>query len=158
MKKRIYTLFASVLLISSIALLSGCGDPEPQPSNVIEDSDGIKADLDWTTSGSVNDALNEADLDLIIYKNGTKVLSSENGSSFERIQFDSNLYADGDYTVNVLLYSADKNVSYTLTINGIKTVKPYTFTSTFAETEENRSVEVLKINKSGSKFTITTVN
>lgn len=148
----------SMLMIATVVLLNSCSKDEEVPSNVINDETGIKIDLDWSTGGSVNDALSETDLDLYVYKNGSVVHSSEAVSSFERIEFDPDFDEDGTYTVAILLYSTTADVNYNATVNGITATKPYTFTSTFAATEESREVTALKITKAGSKYTVEEVN
>jgi hypothetical protein len=147
---------SSMLTLSVVIFLSSCGgkDEDSSPANTIDDSSGIKVDLDWTTGGSVNDALVEADLDLWIYKNQTKVLDSSHGGSFERIEFDPDLYADGTYNVVVYLYSNSKQVNYNVTVNGVTVSKPITTSSTFAAEEESHEVDLITIVKSGSKYTI----
>lgn len=148
----------TVLFLTTLIIFSGCGEDEKLPSNVIEDSEGIKVDLDWSTGGTPTDALNDTDLDLRIYKGGAKVLWSETGSQFERIEFDPDLYADGVYTVVIYLFSTDENVSYTATINGINVSKPYEFNSTFGAEDESREVSAVTITKKGNKYTIKPVD
>jgi hypothetical protein len=155
---RFYSRILVTMLITGFVALISCSSEEEIPSNVIKDDTGIKIDLDWTSGGTVNDALADADLDLIIYKNNIEVLSSKNVSSFERIEFDPNLYADGTYVMAVYLYSNDENVNYTATVNGITVSKPYTFTSAFAAEDDNREVKALNIVKSGNSYTVTDVN
>jgi hypothetical protein len=155
---RFYTRILAAILITGFVALISCSSEEEIPSNVIKDDAGIKIDLDWTTGGTVNDALADADLDLIIYKNNVEVLSSENVASFERIEFDPNLYADGTYVMAIFLYSNDEDVNYTATVNGIAVSKPYTFSSTFATEDDNLEVKALNIVKSGNSYTVTDIN
>jgi hypothetical protein len=138
-------------VLSTIVFFSACSSTDEVPSNVIEDADGIKVDLDWTTGGSSKDALTDADLDLQIFKDGTKVLYRET-TDFERITFDAALYADGVYIVKVKQYEASKNSNYTVTVNGISVTKPYTFTSNFNFADKGRVVDAIKITKTGKKF------
>jgi hypothetical protein len=155
---RFYTRILAAILITGFVALISCSSEEEIPSNVIKDDSGIKIDLDWTTGGTVNDALADADLDLIIYKNNVEVLSSKNVASFERIEFDPNLYADGTYVMAIYLYSNDEDVNYTATVNGIAVSKPYTFSSTFATEDDNLEVKALNIVKSGNSYTVTDIN
>ncbi len=153
MKKFYRNILGSMMM--TVVLLSGCSSDEDEtPVNVINDDTGIKIDLDWSTGGTVNDALTDTDLDLFVYKGGKVVLSSEAGSSFERIEFDPDLYADGTYTVSILLYETSEDVTYTATVNGITTSKPYTFNSNFVAGDESREVTALTIVKSGSTYTV----
>jgi hypothetical protein len=158
LRNRFYTRILTAMLITGLVALISCSSEDEIPSNVIKDDSGIKIDLDWTTGGSVNDALADADLDLIIYKNNVEVLSSEKTSSFERIEFDPNLYADGTYVMAIYLYSNDENVSYTATVNGVSVSKPYTFTSSFTAEDDNHEVKALSIVKSGNSYTVTEIN
>jgi hypothetical protein len=155
---RFYTRILAAILITGFVALISCSSEEEIPSNVIKDDAGIKIDLDWSTGGTINDALADADLDLIIYKNNVEVLSSKNVASFERIEFDPNLYADGTYVMAIYLYSNDEDVSYTATVNGINVSKPYTFSSTFATEDDNLEVKALNIVKSGNSYTVTDIN
>lgn len=154
MKKVLMTTITCLFVLGAATFFVSCSDPKETPSDVIEDADGIKVDLDWTTGGSINDALSEADLDLLIYKDGNEVLSSESWYEFERITFDASLYADGTYTVKVFMLDAEKDVNYTATVNGITVSKPVTFTSTFDSEEDGRTVDALTITKEGKKFTV----
>jgi hypothetical protein len=155
---RFYTRILAAILITGFVALISCSSEEEVPSNVIKDDSGIKIDLDWSTGGTVNDALADADLDLIIYKNNVEVLSSKNVASFERIEFDPNLYADGTYVMAIYLYSNDEDVNYTATVNGITVSKPYTFSSNFATEDDNLEVKALNIVKSGNSYTVTDIN
>jgi hypothetical protein len=141
-------------LMGTIVWLSACGDPEPSPSNEIKDSQGIKIDLDWTTTGSTNDALTDADLDLYVYKGGVEVLASEASFAFERITFDPNLYADGEYTIKVYSFKVSKNANYVVTVNGNSVDKPYEFTSNFVANDTDRFVATLTVTKTGNKYTV----
>ena len=155
---RFYTRILAAILITGFVALISCSSEEEIPSNVIKDDSGIKIDLDWTTGGTVNDALADADLDLIIYKNNIEVLSSKNVASFERIEFDPNLYADGTYVMAIYLYSNDEDVTFTATVNGISVTKPYTFSSSFAAEADDQEVKALNIVKSGNIYTVTDIN
>lgn len=154
--KTILKTLLGIIFLTTVVFFTSCSGPadDATPSNVINDSEGIKIDLEWSTGGTGIDALEEADLDLRIYKGGTKVLWSEKGSSFERIGFNPDLYADGVYTVTIFLYSNDEHTNYTATVNGISVSNPYTFTSTFAAEETQREIEALTITKAGSRYTI----
>ena len=156
MKRFFKTAGMLVSLFAAVVTLNSCSssDEDKGPTNVITDGDGIKIDLEWTTGGTTNDALNEADLDLRIYKGGSQVLSSESSGSFERIEFDPDLYADGTYTVAIVLFENDEDTNYTATVNGISVTDPFTFTSTFAATEDYREINAFTITKLGSKYTM----
>ena len=157
MKRSIQRL-STVVALAAIVMFSACSKTEELPSNVIEDATGINVDLDWTTGGSSVAATQEADLDLYFYKDGTEIeaLSSASFSSFERTEFNSALYADGEYIVKVSFFSASKDVDFTLTVNGRQTSKPLQYTGSFAaETEMDTEIEVVKVVKSGSKYTVT---
>lgn len=73
---------------------------------------------------------------------------------FERIEFDPDLYADGTYTVSILLYETSEDVTYTATVNGVTIAKPYTFNSNFVAADEPHEVYALTIVKSGSTYTV----
>ena len=156
LSNRFITRILTAMLITGLVAMISCSSSDDEvPSNIIKDDTGIKIDLDWTTGGTVNDALSEADLDLIIYKNDVEVLSSKKSAGFERIEFDPNLYADGTYVMAVYLYSNDEDVTYTATVNGVTVSKPYTFTSTFDSEDDDREVKGLTIVKSGNSYTVT---
>ncbi|EMR01743.1 hypothetical protein [Cesiribacter andamanensis] len=147
------TLYAGLLLC--LFFLTACGDgPEPVPANVVNSTNGLRIDLEWTTGGTTSDAVNNSDLDLYLTKGGTEVSNSTSSGSFEVVRI-QDVYADGEYTIAVEAFNATKKTNYTLYVKGDDEgeLKPYT--GEFLAGDRYLKVNFLKIKKAGSTYTIT---
>jgi hypothetical protein len=126
-----------------------------ESDNIITDAKGLSIDLKWATSKNEPTALTDVDLDLDVVNNEGEILSSYNKSEFEHINLTS-LLADGTYTIKVSLFEIYKKSKYILSITGASSGKNFN-ASGVLKNGIQPSVEVLKIVKSGNKFTLTTI-
>lgn len=143
-------------LMLCVAMLSGCSGVEtpPVPVNEINSSAGIKVELEWTTGGTSSDAISDADLDLYLMKGTTEAGKSINYSRFEAMTL-SDLFADGEYTVQVKADYVGKKNNYTLYVKGDDTGELKSYKGEFLQGDSNLKVDFLKIKKAGTKYTIT---
>ena len=148
------SLSAAIFTIAMLGQTSGNDIPK-EPANIITDTKGLSIDLKWATSKNEPTALTDADLDLDIANNEGEILSSYNKSEFEHIDLTSHL-ADGTYTIKVSMFEIYKKSKYTLSIRGTTSGKNFN-ASGVLKNGIQPSIEVLKIVKSGNKFTLTTI-
>ncbi|HEX6332786.1 MAG TPA: hypothetical protein VFZ78_01090 [Flavisolibacter sp.] len=149
-------LLAGMLMLTMVACKK---DDDEVPANVIEDATGLKLDLTWTlTDGST--ATSFVDIDVYVYRSSdlsTEIAYGTQTSTFEQVNLtNAILTTDGDYTVTVDYYDLNKNGNWTLTVNGLSVSKPYTIANrAFTTAEDGQEKQVLKISKSGNKYTLT---
>jgi hypothetical protein len=62
---------------------------------------------------------------------------------------------DGDYTLTVDHFNVQSNGTYTLTINGLSVSKPWELKNIAFTTSDDTEKMVVRINKSGNKYTLT---
>ena len=148
------SLSAAIFTVAMLGQTSG-NDILKQPANIITDTKGLSIDLKWATSKNEPTALTDADLDLDIVNNEGEILSSYNKSEFEHLDLTSRL-ADGTYTIKVSMFEIYKKSKYTLSIRGTTSGKNFN-ASGVLKNGIQPSIEVLKIVKSGNKFTLTTI-
>jgi hypothetical protein len=143
--------------ILSIAMLSqtSCDDTPKEPRNIITDTKGLRIDLKWATGKNEPTALTDVDLDLDVVNNKGEILSSYNKSEFEHIDLTS-ILEDGTYTVKVSLFEIYKKSRYTLSITGATSGKNFNASGVLKDGILS-SVDVLRIVKSGEKFTMTII-
>lgn len=147
--KRLHLLLVTLLL--SNVLLSCSKDKDPVlPANVLVSSHGIKIELEWSTGGSSNQALNESDLDLYLDKGEVNIQASENRYSFEEVYL-RDIYKDGTYDVYVGAFDVSRRTSYHLYISapGAETIHHYTG---YLTAGENGEVRYLSIRKEGRRY------
>lgn len=139
----------------AVAMLvhTSCDNTPKEPGNIITDAKGLSIDLKWATGKNEPTALTEADLDLDVLDAKGEILSSYNKSEFEHIDLTS-LLADGTYIIKVSLFEIYKKSNYTLSITGAASGKIFNATGVLIEGLQS-SINVLKIVKSGDKFTLT---
>ena len=145
---------AAIFAIAVLAQTS-CDNTPKEPHNIIRDIKGLRIDLKWATSKNEPTALTEVDLDLDVVNNEGEILSSYNKSEFEHIDLTS-ILADGTYTVKVSLFELYKKSKYTLSITGATCGKNFNASGVLKNAIQP-SFEVLKIVKSGEKFTLTII-
>ncbi|UII24615.1 hypothetical protein LVD15_14920 [Fulvivirga maritima] len=145
--------YFSLLTLSFLILIS-CGESEDKlPDNVIENSEGIIIDLEWSTGGSSAQSLEDADLELYLYK-GTEEIASSAGYGFEDVSILS-YYGDGAYTIKVELYNSKDRVDYSLYLNGIDANENMLYESYFLSSDKGAVVDYLRVVKDGNRYTIT---
>jgi len=145
-----------ISLLFIVLTAVACGpveEEEARPENVIVSSEGLTIELEWSTGGSVTQALDEIDLDLFLLKDSEVITSSENGSSFEDVTIDD-IYSDGDYFIDVEFFSGEIAVDYTLFVRGNESNESNTYSSSFLSSDRGVSVQYLRIEKSGNTYTI----
>lgn len=146
-----------LVLCAAAALgLTCCGEEEKLPAGEIEDSKGLKLQLEWTTGGSATAALNEADLDLVLYKGDIEVDQSKRSSSFEEVEL-SGLLADGEYRASIKIYSAEKKADFELFVVGQNSETSLEYTGSFTVSDASIKAEYpdfVKITKKGTRYTI----
>lgn len=150
-------LYASSLAIVafSMLVLSSCSkdDKDPTPANEIRDDEGLTIELEWSTGGSVSQSQEDQDLDLFLYKGTTLVDGSASVSSFEEVGL-SGLLSDGDYKVSMEVFD-EHAANWTVYIKGTKSNTTKTYTGSVSTSDYGATIEVLTLNKSGNKYTIT---
>jgi len=148
------SLFAAIFAIALLAQTS-CDHTPKEPRNIITDTKGLAIDLKWATGKNEPTALSEADLDLDVLDAKGEILSSYNKSEFEHVDLTS-LLADGTYTIKVSLYELYKKSNYTLSITGATSGKIFNASGVLIAGFQS-SINILKIVKSGDKFTLTAI-
>jgi hypothetical protein len=145
------------LILFALGFVS-CTKEDLLGNNEFEDGNGVKVSLTWTVNSG--NAVDSADLDLVLYQ-GTGAnlmptnITSEFTDSFELIVMPSDLL-DGEYTIAVDHYDVIRGGMMTLTFQGMGGSKKYDISGkTFVETDEGSETYVAKVKKSGNKFTIT---
>jgi len=143
--------------ILSIAMLSqtSCDDTPKEPRNIITDTKGLRIDLKWATDKNEPTALTDVDLDLDVVNNKGEILSSYNKSEFEHIDLTS-ILEDGTYTVTLSLFEIYKKSRYTLSITGATSGKNFNASGVLKD-GILPSIDVIRIVKSGEKFTMTII-
>jgi hypothetical protein len=149
MKNRLLSIFALLALLS----IGACSDDEPKVKSITTE-DGITIELTWITDDTPDQAILDADLDLYLYSVALAYVDgSTDTDDFELLEL-SSLEDDGEYLLNVEMYSngSDKAVDYLVTISGGG--KEYEFEGSFAGTAENEeNIDLVTITKAGNKFT-----
>jgi len=149
------TTISAAIFATTLLSLTSCDNAPKEPRNIIRDTKGLSIDLKWATSKNEPTALAEVDLDLDVVNNKGEILSSYNKSEFEHIDLTS-ILADGTYTVKVSLFEIYEMSKYTLSIRGATSGKNFNASGVLKDGIQP-SIEVLKIVKSGEKFTLTII-
>lgn len=151
--RKLFTLMVLPLLI----FMAACGGSEddPQPNNVISDSQGVTISLEWSTGGTVEEAKNEADLDLKVVRDGNTVASSSSFSSFEETSLTS-ANSDASYDVQVKYYGGSADVTFTVIVTGIASGASVEYTATFDSEDGGTGLydDFITITKEGNDYTI----
>ncbi len=144
-----------IALIAGFVFVSCSSDEEPLPANVIEDTEGLIIDLEWNTGGGAQQSISDVDLDYYIKDtDGQDIIVARSTSSFES-QTLPDIYADGTYLVDVLMYGGNKSSDFTLIARGVNGSKTVTFEGSFSSTDEGeRKEEFISITKRGDSYTI----
>lgn len=144
----------------AIGLVSCDKDKDDASANQVTDATGVQVKLNWSmTDGS--SAIDGADIDYYIYKGvgGSKeaipTISATNSASFEDASFLSSL-PDGDYTVVIDYFEVLKNGKFNLLIQAMGgTANVAINDNNFTTANNGQEVDFAKLNKSGTKFTLT---
>jgi hypothetical protein len=152
---QMYSRVQAVVILVACASLWSCSGSSDEPTDPKEmrDESGLNIDLEWNTGGSTTQAINEVDLDLRLKKGTTIVETSYSAFSFEQVQI-KDIYADGEYTIEIYVDYASKASNYKVFINGIKTDDPKEYTGTTSTSEDGATIEFIKITKLGTKYTL----
>jgi hypothetical protein len=134
-------------------LFQSCSGPDPVDMRVITDTGGLRIDLEWTTGSSIAQSKIDVDLDLQLTKGTTVVSESLSYSGFEQVAL-SDLYADADYQLKIIVASAAKGSTYTVFVNGVSSGEIRQYESKTHTSDEGVTLEVLKITKLGTKYTL----
>ena len=146
-----------LLLFNAVITLSACTDPiETTPDNIINDSNGVKITLEWSTGGSITNSIEEVDIDLDLSLGSVIVDESSNSFSFENVTLDS-FFADGIYDLNLYYYSGTSSVDYTIYIVGASpdVTRTLEYKGVFSATDKGITITDLTIKKTGNKYVIT---
>lgn len=141
--------------ILAIGMVS-CKKDKAEPANVVEDATGLNISLNWAHTDGTDPYA--TDLDVYLYQ-GTnttnEVAYSAENATFENFDVSPTL-ADGDYNLTVEHFTVSKNGTYTLTVKGKTVNKTYELRNkAFTTANDGQEISVLKISKSGNKFTFT---
>jgi hypothetical protein len=157
MKKNQLFRFLTIGMLA-LGVVSCKKDDDAPPANQIEDASGIKTTLTWTHDDGSTAA--NSDIDITLYKGtgANKVPTayfSDGSTAIETFNLISTL-ADGDYTITTETYNVSSAGKMNFSFDGLTAAKKYeikgiVFTSAQANTER----DLIKINKSGNKYTIT---
>jgi hypothetical protein len=154
--KTILRLLAAFLLCAGMI---ACDRDKEDAANQIDDASGVLSTMSWSlTDGSDPQAI---DIDMFLYKGvgvnkeTTPTMWSDNIGEFEDLTLLNSL-ADGDYTLAAdYLDLLDKSGSLNVIFHGVTLNKEFHINSvSFLNAEEGTEKDVAKINKAGSKFTI----
>ena len=142
-------------MFAALILTTSCGEEEEQlPDNVIEDEAGLVIQLEWTTGGSVSNSISDTDLELFLYKGDTKVDGSERSTDYEDVEL-SGLLADGEYRVQINVFSIEKATDFTLFVIGSESERSVEYTGSFGVDEDDAFFpEFVTIVKAGETYTI----
>lgn len=149
------------LTIGMLALgVVSCKKDDAPPANQIEDASGIQTTLTWTMNdGSAPDQ--GADLDIALYKGtgANKVATtyfSDGFTATETFNVISSL-ADGDYTIAVQYYNIQATGGkMNFSFDGMTANKKFEIKGiAFVQADNDNEKDLVKISKSGNKFTIT---
>lgn len=150
--KIITRILAPLFLISILFYLMSCSGPDPVDAREITDATGLNIDLEWSTSGSIAQSLNDVDLDIRLFKGTTQVDNSLT-YSFEQVEL-KNIYADGEYSLEIEVAAADVNADYTVYISGIETNTTKEYEGTITPSDNGVKIEFLTIRKTGTRYII----
>jgi len=150
------------LVVSFLGLsLVSCkkeNDKPNEPENQIEESSGIVVTLEWNINDGSNNVSN-ADLDLYLYKGTgnnkipTAYYSDETSVAQETFTI-SSVESDGDYTLSVDHLNILKNGKMHFYFNGSSSNKQYTKRDvSFTTADNGKEKDMIRINKTGNKFT-----
>ena len=146
-----------IAVFITILSLFACSAPEEDenvsPKDSIQDGDGIRIELEWNTGGSVNQSIDDADLDLILTKDNKVVVDSDTWYSFESVDIE-NIYADGDYYIDVAVIDIVQDASYTLYVSGFNGNDNLSYTGSLTTSDDEITIQYLKIVKKGTQYTI----
>ncbi len=142
-------------IIAGFVFASCSSDEEPLPANVIEDADGLIIDLEWNTGGGATQSISDVDLDYYIKDtDGQEIIRARATSSFES-QTLPDIYADGTYLLDILMYDGSTSSTFTVIARGVNGSKTVSFEGAFDSTDEGvRLEEFLSITKRGDSYTI----
>jgi hypothetical protein len=145
------TIYLSCVVVT-LMLLSCSSSDEPSDPRIITDDSGLDIDLEWTTGGSISQSQNDTDLDLKIRK-GTTTVDYAYSLSFEKVQL-LDIYADGEYIIELEVASIAKATSYTVFFSGIKSNEVKQYQGSVSTSEKGSIIEFIRITKSGKKYTL----
>lgn len=146
-----------LLLFNVLISLSSCSDPvEATPDNIINDSEGIKITLEWSTGGSSTKSIEDVDIDLNLSLGSVIVDESANSFSFENVTLNP-FFADGTYDLNLYYYAGTSAVDYTIYIigNSPDVTRTLEYNGVFNATDNGITITDLTIKKIGNKYVIT---
>ena len=151
--------FLQLLAVSMVLIGFTACKKDKEPANEISDSTGLKTSLNWSLNGG-GTALG-TDIDMELYKGtgATKVstgISASSSTAFESFVMPASL-EDGDYTIEVDYYDLSDAGKMNFTFQGNSNANlTYEIKDiAFALSENFDTKDVIRINKSGNKFTIT---
>jgi hypothetical protein len=147
-------LFFQVLVFAGVLLIAGCKEENEKPYILIEDEAGIVIELTWSTGGTDEQSINEADLDIYVYDNTPVEVYYANGdSSFETLLLENSI-VDGKYVVSAYTSINTAAVNYTMEISGVTVEKSFIVTGSFTSGADGAEHDRFQIIKTGTKFKI----
>jgi hypothetical protein len=153
MKKMLF-----VLLVGTSMIFTSCKKDDTPAANEITDGSGLRVQLNWTLNDGSNPNTS-VDVDFYIYKGlgaakeASPRVSGNNSGTFEDETFAASL-PDGDYTVQIHYFDVLKAGKFNLLSKGASVDKSYNIENSFTTSNDGQFVDFAKINKSGTKFTI----
>ncbi len=144
-----------ILFSALVVIITSCSTEKEAvlPDNVIQDSEGLVINLEWSTGGSATKAQGDADLELYLYKGESEISSSTSSYSFEEVRI-NNIYSDGSYLIKVEYYSGGMPLTYTLYLRGGSQSESTSYNGSFYANDEGLVIEYLKIIKTGEKYEV----
>lgn len=164
------TRLLSIQLLFSVVffgfLLCSCSgnddDPEPEDDDdtiKLNAPDGVELRLEWKSGGSFSKGIDEAELDLLLFKDGSQVGTSAGLNSLSKRVNVGSHFVNGTYELRIDYERMDvQSVRYNLIITGENEI--YSLTGTYDAPEVsdeeaqhlNTELVVLRIQKSGDEY------
>ena len=149
----------TLLTAFAVATLVSCKKDDKDPANVITDANGLKTSISWTSTAT---SPSNIDLDIYLYqgtgsnKTSTNYYSNSSTGSSETFTLPNTL-ADGDYTVTVDYFDvpAAGKINFSFAGNSANGATYSINDVNFTTTQDGTEPDVIKINKSGNKYTVT---
>lgn len=154
MNKLKFLFLPLAMIVLSVAFISCGSDDDEVPANEITDAAGLNITLEWSTGGSTAQSKIDSDLDLYL-KNGANLIDfSSSTTEFEAVEL-LNAAANATFDVQSSYYDGTKAVTYTIYIKGKGSPdRVLEYTGSFTATDEGATATVVKITKSGTKYTM----
>ena len=150
--------FFQLLAVSMLFIGFASCKKDKDPANEIIDSTGLKTSLNWSLTGGGTATATDIDMELYKGTGANKIstgFESTSGTGFESFVMPASI-EDGDYTLEVTYYDLTDagKMNFTFQGNSNANLMYEIKDIAFSTTENFDSKDVIRINKSGNKFTV----